>query len=275
MKKILAFVAAAVVLMCTVASCNKTGGNSDISRASADSISRLFGELNGAQLKSMLEGDSSINQKELLSGLRAGFGVDTARSYMQGNQIGTQMKMMLVNIKAQYGIEIDERTFMLEVLKAVQSEEPIDDAAMREKSQLLDSLIHNAEKAKFIKNETAGADYIKARLGEGYKKTESGLAYKVVAEGNGANFTDTDSVEVHYVGKHINGDKFDEGTRKFTTNSVVPGFAEALKLMKPGSKLIAVLPSELAYGEQGQRSPMTRDWAIEPYETLVFELEAK
>ena len=277
MKKILAFVAAAVVLMSTVVSCNKSGGNSDsgISRATNDSITRLFGELNGEQLKMMLKNDSTIDSEQLLSGIRAGFGVDTARSFMRGHQIGTQMKMMLAGIKEQYGIEIDERVFMKEVIKAFEKKEIMDDVALQAKSSKLDSIIKNIEKAKLRKNETAGADYVKARLAEGYKKTASGLVYKVVAEGNGANFTDADSVEVHYVGKHINGDKFDEGTRKFTTNGVVPGFGEALKLMKPGSKIIAVLPHDIAYGEEGQRSPMTRDWAIEPYETLVFEMEAK
>lgn len=275
MKKILAFVAAAVVLMGTVASCNKSGGASDVSRGTADSVSRIYGELSGNQLKMMVANDSLIDSKQLLEGLRAGFGVDTNRYFMQGLEIGLQIKKSLAGIKERFGIEVDERAFMLELVKAFESSETKDQAAIQAMGMQLDSIVRSAENVKLRKNVAAGADYVKARLAEGYTKTESGLAYKVLAEGSGNNFADGDSIEVTYVGKHIDGSVFDQGTHKFTTDGVVKGFAEALRLMKPGTKMIAVLPYDLAYGEEGQRNMMSGAWSIEPYETLVFELEAK
>jgi len=48
---------------------------------------------------------------------------------------------------------------------------------------------------------------------------------------------------------------------------VVPGFREALMMMRPGAKMIAVLPQELAYGARGAGQ------SIKPFETLVFEIE--
>jgi FKBP-type peptidyl-prolyl cis-trans isomerase len=47
----------------------------------------------------------------------------------------------------------------------------------------------------------------------------------------------------------------------------VPGWQEALPLMKRGAKWRIHLPAKLGYGEQG--SPPT----IEPNEVLVFEIE--
>ena len=99
-------------------------------------------------------------------------------------------------------------------------------------------------------------------------KTESGLCYKILEEGEGENFKPTETVDVIYVGKHIDGTEFDSSkgeTVPFALQNVVPGFREVITLMKPGAKAIAIIPSHLGYGDKGQGP-------IGPNETLVFEL---
>jgi len=109
---------------------------------------------------------------------------------------------------------------------------------------------------------------------KGVKTTESGLQYIVIKEGEGECPSDDDTVSVDYVGTLIDGTKFDSSYDRgqpatFPVNGVIKGWTEALKLMKPGSKLKLFIPSELAYGERGAGNE------IGPNATLIFEVELK
>jgi len=107
---------------------------------------------------------------------------------------------------------------------------------------------------------------------EGVKTTTSGLQYKVLKSGSGASPKKTDSVKVHYHGTLIDGKVFDSSVQRgepvtFQVDGVIPGWVEALQLMKVGDKWQLFIPSKLAYAE---RSP---DPTIGPNATLVFEVE--
>lgn len=93
---------------------------------------------------------------------------------------------------------------------------------------------------------------------EGVTKTESGLMYRVLTKGEGRTYDEaTDGADalasVTYEGKKIDGSTFDKAEQPIPMpiNQVVPGFAEALKLMPIGSEWEICIPSDLAYGEQG------------------------
>jgi FKBP-type peptidyl-prolyl cis-trans isomerase FklB len=104
---------------------------------------------------------------------------------------------------------------------------------------------------------------------EGVQRLPSGLQYKVLKTGDGASPKPTDTVQVHYVGKFIDGETFDqsgEEPAEFQVDGVIPGWTEALQKMKVGDAWQLVVPAELAYGEQG-------DEVIPPFSTLVFEIE--
>ena len=128
-------------------------------------------------------------------------------------------------------------------------------------------------KNKAGKNTQDGEKYLAANKAKaGVKVTESGLQYEVLKEGKGASPKATDKVKVHYRGTLINGKEFDSSIKKgmpvtFPVNRVIPGWTEALQLMKVGSKYKLAIPSELAYGFQGQGED------IGPNEVLVFEVE--
>jgi FKBP-type peptidyl-prolyl cis-trans isomerase len=85
--------------------------------------------------------------------------------------------------------------------------------------------------------------------------TASGLQYKILVPGDhkAPAVAATDQVTVQYRGKLLDGSEFDStysrGTpATFTVNGVIPGWQEALVLMKPGSKWELYVPPELAYG---------------------------
>jgi FKBP-type peptidyl-prolyl cis-trans isomerase FklB len=101
---------------------------------------------------------------------------------------------------------------------------------------------------------------------------ESGLQYQEITAGAGDSPKDADKVKVHYRGTLINGKQFDSSYDRgkpatFGVKGVIPGFSEALMLMKPGSKWRVFIPSELGYGARGAGGN------IGPNETLIFDLE--
>ena len=107
---------------------------------------------------------------------------------------------------------------------------------------------------------------------EGVKTTASGLQYKVIKSGTGESPTLSDTVKVHYHGTLIDGTVFDSSVQRgepisFPVGGVIPGWVEALQLMKVGDKWQLVIPAKLAYGEQSP-SP-----AIPPNSVLIFEVE--
>jgi FKBP-type peptidyl-prolyl cis-trans isomerase FkpA len=88
---------------------------------------------------------------------------------------------------------------------------------------------------------------------EGVQTTDSGLQYKIIEEGTGASPTVSDTVLAHYRGTLIDGTEFDSSysrnaPSKFTLSGVIPGWTEALQLLKIGGKIELALPPELGYG---------------------------
>jgi FKBP-type peptidyl-prolyl cis-trans isomerase FkpA len=134
------------------------------------------------------------------------------------------------------------------------------------------ALIQGARSAAAEPNHAAATAF----LAENGKKkdvvtTASGLQYKVISPGAGTNPKPTDQVSVNYTGKLLDGTEFDAsakhgGAAKFPVNGVIPGWQEALTLMKPGAKFQLWIPPKLAYDLE---SPPT----IPPGSLLVFDVE--
>ncbi len=121
-------------------------------------------------------------------------------------------------------------------------------------------------------NAKAGEDFL-AENGKRVevKTTASGLQYEVIKEGDGPQPTAADQVVVHYTGKLIDGTVFDSSEERgtpatFGVSQVIPGWVEALQLMKAGSTWRLFIPSALAYGPQGAGG------VIGPNQTLVFDV---
>ena len=91
---------------------------------------------------------------------------------------------------------------------------------------------------------------------EGVQVTESGIQYTVITEAEGEKPTATDTVKVHYKGTFLNGDTFDSSYDRgepavFPLNRVIRGWTEGVQLMSVGSKFKFTIPSDLAYGPNG------------------------
>jgi FKBP-type peptidyl-prolyl cis-trans isomerase FkpA len=117
--------------------------------------------------------------------------------------------------------------------------------------------------------------------------TPSGLVYEITKEGSGPKPAPGDTVVVNYVGRYISGKVFESSIKaeaikaKLPINpmnpykplrfalgarGMIPGLEEGLQLVNKGSKATFILPSKLAYGEQGNQQ-------IQPFTTMIFEVE--
>lgn len=115
----------------------------------------------------------------------------------------------------------------------------------------------------------------------GWTTTASGLQYHALASGpaDGPHPQPNDEVKVNYEGRLIPKnntpspeDIFDSSYQRgapdiFTVNQVVPGWTEALMMMRPGDTWELAIPARLAYGEEGAGGK------IPPGATLLFKVE--
>jgi len=113
----------------------------------------------------------------------------------------------------------------------------------------------------------------KAIKDEGLIALPSGLAYKVVRTGPATGLRPqlTDEVKVHYEGKLPDSQVFDSSYERgapaaMPLRGLIPGWQEALQLMRPGDEWILYVPSNLGYGDQGAGQ-------IPPGAPLIFRIE--
>lgn len=107
---------------------------------------------------------------------------------------------------------------------------------------------------------------------DGVVKRPSGLQYRALQTGTGKSVTSgNDMVTVTYKGWLINGKVFDQTapgqTAKFPAGRLIPGWVEALSLMKEGDEWQLVIPSDLAYGARGAGADIPAN------QTLVFDMK--
>jgi len=114
------------------------------------------------------------------------------------------------------------------------------------------------------------------KVTEGFKKTDSGLHYKITQNGNGAKAEKGKTVSVHYKGMLLDGTEFDSSYKRnepiefaLGVGQVIPGWDEGIGLLQVGDKARFVIPHHLAYGEKGAGG------VIPPRATLIFDVELK
>ncbi|MAV64968.1 MAG: peptidylprolyl isomerase [Candidatus Marinimicrobia bacterium] len=125
------------------------------------------------------------------------------------------------------------------------------------------------EKEKKEKKEKELADLTKDA-----KKTDSGLMYKIIKQGNGSKPKSGQTVSVHYAGYLINGQKFDSSYDRnqpidfpIGSGRVIKGWDEGIMLLNVGTKAKLIIPPNLGYGAQGAGG------VIPPNATLIFDVE--
>ncbi len=117
-------------------------------------------------------------------------------------------------------------------------------------------------------------DYIQRHPDYHFELEPSGLYVAKVKEGKGLMPQQGDSVYINYIGYFINGEPFASTLKrhklfgwKIGDNKVIPGLELAVTQMRQGQVAFVIIPSYLAYGEEGLLD------LIPPYSPLVFQVE--
>jgi FKBP-type peptidyl-prolyl cis-trans isomerase FkpA/FKBP-type peptidyl-prolyl cis-trans isomerase FklB len=183
-------------------------------------------------------------------------------SYSLGIAIADNFKKMSIDTT------IDKEVFIAAISEYLNGKEKI---SLEEAQVFLDNYFAGKEKSKLASikaKESSVIDSIKMST-PGIQVEESGLMYVVTQEGTGAYATATDSVQVEYVGKLMNGQTFDSSEAgkpvTFNLGGLIPGFTEGLQKVKEGGKIRLFIPSALAYRDMDQGP-------IPPYSTLMFDI---
>lgn len=196
---------------------------------------------------------------------------DKRFSYALGARLGQQLAEQF---KAEEGIDfailLAGLAASAEGTRGLLSEEQIVQAISDRRQKQLAAAARVAEEKAL-----ANAAFLNEHKGQdGVLVADSGLQYRVLNSGDpaGESPAATDTVVVHYQGTLLDGTVFDSSYERgepatFSLQSIIPGWTEALQLMKPGDKYAIVLPPELAYGERGAGQ------LIGPGEVLLFDIE--
>jgi len=118
------------------------------------------------------------------------------------------------------------------------------------------------------------ADAEMDKIATGFNKTDSGLRYQILQEGNGVKAEKGKTVSVHYKGQLTDGTVFDSSYKRnqpidfaLGMGQVISGWDEGVGLLKVGDKARFVISSDLAYGSAGAGG------VIPPDATLIFDVE--
>ncbi len=184
--------------------------------------------------------------------------------------MGTYFAMGIV----QQDVKLDVPAFVQAVEDVLNKNEPqISIQEMQEILTKYKETVAAEETMAIAKNKKAGEAFLaENKKKEGVVVTTSGLQYKILKQGSGANPAAGSSVTVHYKGTLIDGTVFDSSFDRgqpatLSLGQVIKGWQEAVPMMTTGSTWQIYVPSELAYGDRAASE------LIGPASTLIFDIE--
>jgi len=191
-------------------------------------------------------------------------------SYAIGLDVGNAMKKQSIDINTD--IFMKGLKDALAGDKKLMTDDEIRETMTAFSREMADKQKENMKKIAEKNKQEGDAFLAENKKKEGVKTLESGLQYKIIAEGAGKAPKAADTVTVNYKGTLVDGTEFDSSFKRgqpatFPVNGVIKGWTEALQLMKEGAKWQIFIPSNLAYGDKGAGG------MIGPNAVLIFEVE--
>jgi FKBP-type peptidyl-prolyl cis-trans isomerase len=192
---------------------------------------------------------------------------EDSTSYSIGADLGTNLKRQ--------NVEINYDVFLSGLVDGMEFEDAETKLNQNERRKIMSALqnkIREKEKNQGSENLKIVDEFLaENKKKSDVKETPTGLQYRVLQEGDGAKPKLDDKVKVHYVGRLINGTKFDSSVDRgepteFGLNQVIKGWTEGLQLMNTGSKYEFLIHPKIAYGPRPRPQ-------IPANSLLIFEVE--
>tara|TARA_R110000744_G_scaffold226508_1_gene344837 strand:+ start:82 stop:840 length:759 start_codon:yes stop_codon:yes gene_type:complete len=224
----------------------------------------------GCQEPAKQEEQAAVLETEIQKqayGLGASIGMYMERNLEEHDKVGLSLDKSLIirgftdSMAGKSQIEKEDIQALLmnldQAMKAKQQEQ----AAVSSEASLVEGQKFLAENAKQ----------------EGVEVTESGIQYQVLTAADGEKPAATDTVKVHYVGTFLNGETFDSSRERgepavFPLNRVISGWTEGVQLMSVGSTFKFTIPSDLAYGPNGN-PPRIPGNSVLQFEIELLEIQ--
>ncbi len=286
MKKI-TLMAATAIAAATFTACNN-GTPSASLKTDVDSVSYAIGVAQTQGFKEYMIGQlgvDSIYMDEFFKGVtEAAMANDKDKkkaAYFAGLQLGNQLNQ---GMKRSLNYELFQedstqtmsmKNFLAGFIGAVKGKQTLMTVEQAQQSvqPLIDQIKARSMEKLYGDNKKAGEDFLAQNAKkEGVVTLPSGVQYKVIKQGDGKCPTDTSTITCNYEGRLINDSIFDSSYKRnqpmtVRLNSLIKGWAEAMKEMPAGSTWEVYVPQELAYGPRQQGA------LIKPFSALVFKIE--
>jgi FKBP-type peptidyl-prolyl cis-trans isomerase len=193
---------------------------------------------------------------------------EDSTSYSIGADLGANLKRQ--NVGIDYDVFL---AGLIDGMELSEEDAKLNQKERREVMSLLQNRIRENEKNQGSGNLKLADEFLDKNKKDNsdIKETPTGLQYRVLKEGTGEMPKKTDRVKVHYVGRLMDGSKFDSSVDRgepteFGLNQVIKGWTEGLQLMKVGSKYEFFIHPNIAYGPRARPQ-------IPANSLLIFEVE--
>lgn len=243
-----------------------------------DSLSQKYGYFSGAGLNTSIQQNPALqglDKDQVLKAFETILALDTTkndRSYAEGLSMALRLYGEILAIEGQ-GVTINRQLLLNNLKEAFNNKDGFDINTLQTMQGQLSEIMGKVQDTKGKENLAAGKKYIEDLMNKdkSYKKTESGVVYKIVEPGTGETFKESATVDMKFMCKDINNKVILDQTStpspvpiaKMKENPVLAKLYDIVKTMKPGTKIVAVIS-----GDQIS----TQQMGIAPNITIVCEL---
>ncbi|SDD41839.1 FKBP-type peptidyl-prolyl cis-trans isomerase N-terminal domain-containing protein [Aquimonas voraii] len=191
-------------------------------------------------------------------------------SYAIGYQLGREM--------AERGVDLDVATVVRGVQEGFAKRDPsVPPEEMRAAVEKMQAQMLEQARAEFervaAENKAKSEQFLSQnRAKQGIQNLASGIQYRVIEQGTGAQPTAASEVQIHFRGSLSTGQEFastytgNEPVTMKVSEAPLPGLREVLPMMKVGSRWEVFLPPDQGYGDN-PRSP------VGPGQAVVFDVK--
>lgn len=252
-----------------------------------DSLQNLYAQYISLNISSEIadytrDNDRTFDSGVFFDGLTAIFSKRFSPEYIAGVAQGVDLATQLIGFEAEVvnvrrDVMLKEMQAIInngvenydEAVKAYDIIKDIQNRVARQKYEREELELSKTDLAlQNIKTGEALVNKMKAETPDA-KTTPSGLTYVIYRNPSSERITDTDTFTMKYVGSHLDGKVFDiDQAATMTTQGMISGLEEGLKMLGKGAKATFWIPGKLGYRGHG-----VEQFQIGPMETIVFDVE--